>query len=66
VQGHELEIAELEWVGIERVDQMMEEARDDLTPWFREEWALLRGPHAARLESFLAASGGGSDMPHCA
>lgn len=66
VQGHELEIAELEWVAIERVDSMMREARSDLTPWFREEWALLRGPHAVQFESFLAASGGGSDMPHCA
>lgn len=66
VQAHELEIAELEWVSPAHVDKMMAETRDDLTPWFREEWALLRGPHAARLESFLAASAGGSDVPHCA
>jgi len=66
VQGHELEIAELEWVSPAQVDAMMRQARDDLTPWFRKEWSLLRGPYAAQFETFLAASGGGSDIPHCA
>lgn len=55
VLGHELEIAELDWVSPDAVDAMMAtKERRDLTPWFREEWALLRGAYADRFGAFLA------------
>ena len=69
VQGHELEIAELDWLSPPGVDAIMAEERNDLTPWFRQEWTLLRGKHAMQLEKFLltlVGAGGGSDLPHCA
>jgi len=57
VVGHVLEIAEMAWLPVDEIDRIMREQRSDLTPWFREEWALLRGPHRADFEEFVGPSG---------
>ncbi|MEE4276919.1 MAG: isopentenyl-diphosphate Delta-isomerase [Halieaceae bacterium] len=54
VHAHALEIADLRWVGVSEVDALMGEERTDLSPWFREEWALLRETYAAELDAFVA------------
>jgi isopentenyl-diphosphate delta-isomerase len=57
VVGHVLEIAEMAWIPVHDVDRMMRARRSDLTPWFREEWELLRGPHRRTFEAFLSSTG---------
>lgn len=56
VVAHPLEISELAWVDVDDVDAMMREERSDLTPWFRQEWQLLRGQQRRHFERFIAPS----------
>ncbi|MEM1190177.1 MAG: isopentenyl-diphosphate Delta-isomerase [Pseudomonadota bacterium] len=55
VAAHPQEISEMTWVDCDEVDAMMREQRPDLTPWFRKEWALLRGPRKLAFDRFLNA-----------
>jgi isopentenyl-diphosphate delta-isomerase len=50
---HPQEVAEIRWMPGDEVDVFMREDRDDLTPWFRLEWALLRERHPELLRAFL-------------
>ena len=54
--AHPLEISELAWVAVDDVDAMMREERSDLTPWFRQEWQLLRGQQRKYFKRFISAS----------
>jgi hypothetical protein len=53
IHAHALEIADLRWATPDEVDSMMREPRPDLTPWFRQEWELLRDRYADALRLFL-------------
>lgn len=57
VKGHALEIAELRWIPCDAVDVLMRTRPAELTPWFRQEWELLRGPHRDALQAFLDRQG---------
>lgn len=39
------EIAEWRWVAPEEIDRMLAEEPDQLTPWFKMEWARIRNDH---------------------
>lgn len=54
VSAHADEIAEWRWLEMTEVDRWMRECPDMLTPWFRQEWASLRGPYASELDLYLA------------
>ena len=53
VQAHALEIAELRWMSCEAVDDLMRGHAAALTPWFCQEWELLRGRYRETLQAFL-------------
>ncbi len=61
VRVHELEIEDYGWVSPDQVDALMRDAPETLTPWFKQEWAALRGPYRARLNAFLGAVGPETD-----
>lgn len=55
VRAHADEIAEWEWLQVEDVDLWMRERPEALTPWFKEEWATLRGAQSAAFDNYLQA-----------
>lgn len=57
IRVHPMEISEITWCTLSDVDEMMRAQRDDLTPWFRLEWKLLRGQRRKTFERFLDAGG---------
>ncbi len=65
VQAHPLEVAELAWCNVFSIDAMMKEERRDLTPWFRQEWALLRGSYRSEFESWLTSLDASGSPPSC-
>ncbi|MEO1079574.1 MAG: isopentenyl-diphosphate Delta-isomerase [Pseudomonadota bacterium] len=65
VHAHPLEIAELAWCNVFSVDAMMKEERRDLTPWFRQEWALLRGAYSDEFENWLLIQEARGAAPAC-
>jgi len=47
------EVSDWQWVSAEKVDQLLLDEPDKLTPWFKMEWAHLRGHHQDLLTKYL-------------
>lgn len=50
---HEDEIAQIRWLSLEEVDELVQRGATEVTPWFALEWRALRTTYAPQLHRFL-------------